>query len=151
MSGLVSSLYGGGISIGDYTVATLPSAALYPKMLAWVTDLHDGMPDYLMSDGTRWKETNADAAAIIANGNTNLTLNPFLNAPIQIVQGTLTAQRTCTINSTNAYSGQGFTIKREAGGLFNLVINTVGIGLNSWADFVFNGSSFVQVRTGGLL
>lgn len=139
------------LSIGDYTVSTLPDASLYAKRLAWVTDLHDTQPDYVMSDGTRWKETNSDSASIIANGNTNLTFNPFVNAPIQIIQGTLTAQRTCTINTTLAYPGQTFTIKREAGGLFNLVVNTIGVGLNSWADFVYNGTAFVQARSGGLL
>jgi hypothetical protein len=151
VSGLVSSLYGGGLSIGDYTVATLPSAALYPKMLAWVTDLHDGLPDYVMSDGTRWKETNDDSAAVIANANVNVSLSPLVNCNTQIFQGILTAGRTCTLSTTGAYPGHGFTIKREATGLFNHVVNGIALGASSWADFIFNGTSYVEVRSGGLL
>ncbi len=139
------------ISIGDYTVSTLPSATNYAKKLAWVSDLHDGLPDYVMSDGTRWKLVNTDAAFTTTNSNVDRTIYPFVNAPVQIAKGTLSAGRTWTISTTNAYQGMQFTVKREAGGLFSLLVNSIGIGLNSWADFVFDGTNWVQTRSGGLL
>lgn len=139
-------------SLGDFTVATLPSASLYPKRLAWVTDLHDGQPDYVMSDGTYWKDTRPEAVRIVTNANSDQTIQPLINSPIQIAQGTLSINRNWTIATTRAYPGQTITVKREAGGaLVSLLVNGIGIGLNSWADFVFNGTAFVQARSGGLL
>lgn len=136
-----------------YTVATLPSAALYPQMYAWVSDLHDGQPDRCISDGTFWKPVRPFATRAIANANQNLTLTPLSNSPTQIMQGTLTVNRTVSLSTTNAYPGAKFRVKREAlGTLLTLIVNGIGLGLNSWADFEYDASQgWVQTASGGLL
>ncbi len=137
---------------GNYTIATLPAASGYAKMYAWVTDLHDSQPDLVISDGTNWKPVRPFATRIVANANVNMTLTPLVNSPTQIMQGTLTANRNITLSTTNAYPGARFRTKREAAGaLLSLLINGIGLGLNSWADWEYDGAQWVQTASGGLL
>ena len=135
-----------------YTVATLPSAAEYARKYAWTTDLFGGPGDYCISDGVSWKPVRPLALSIVSNSNTDMTLTPLLSAPTQVLQGTLSATRTITMATTYGYSGARFRVKREAGGgLFNLNILGSLLGLNSWADFEFDGSTWKQTASGGLL
>lgn len=144
---------------GVFTVATLPSAADNTQRYAWVTDLHDGQPDYVISDGTSWKPVRPLAARFVANANSNMTLQALANSPTQILRGTLTAGRTITLSQTMAYSGARFRIKREAGGLFALTVNgllntILGTGLGAvWMDMEYSAgdNGWVQTASGGLL
>ncbi len=136
---------------GDFTVATLPDATLNQKKYAWTTDLFGGPGDYCISDGVNWKPVRPLSVASVANANANATLTSLVVAPTQVMQGTLTAIRTVTLSSTYAYKGSKFRVKREAGGLFNLLVNGIGLSLNSWADFEYDGSAWVQTASGGLL
>lgn len=138
--------------VGTFTVATLPDVTTNDRRTAWATDLH-GVGGRVVSEGGYWKPIRPLALNVVANGNSNMNLMPLISAPTQLIQGALSANRNVTILTTYAYPGQRFRIKREATGLFSLLVNGLGLGLNSWADFEFDpaSSAFVQTASGGLL
>ncbi|UZJ58561.1 hypothetical protein OKW98_18460 [Pseudomonas sp. KU26590] len=137
---------------GVFTVASLPDPTLYPRQYLWVTDLHDGQPDYVLSDGVNWKPVRPLAARIIANADAAMTLQALTNSPTQVLKGALTANRPVTLSTTRAYSGAKFRIKREATGLFGLVIGSLGtLAQSSWMDMEYDGAQWVQTASGGLL
>lgn len=144
---------------GDYTIATLPDPTANLRKYAWVTDLHDGQPDFVISDGVNWKPVRPLATRFVANANAAMTLQALSNSPTQILRGTLTAARTLTLSPTMAYSGARFRIKREAVGLFGiniagLVTTVLGTGLSPvWADMEYSAGDggWVQTASGGLL
>lgn len=137
---------------GTFAIAGLPDPSLYYKQYAWVTDLHDSQPDYVLSDGVNWKPVRPLAARIVANADSAMTLQALVNSPTQVLRGAITANRTLTISTTRAYSGAKFRIKREASGLFGIIIGSLGtLNLSSWMDMEFDGTQWVQTASGGLL
>lgn len=149
-----AALAGLGIGdIGTYTVALLPDPGVYDRRTCWCSDLHDGIGGRLVAESGFWKPIRPLALFTQANSNQNMTLFPLLNSPTQIMPSTLTLTRTLTIDTSHAYPGQRFRIKRSGGGLFNLVVNSVGLALNTWADFEFDpaANAFVQTAGSGLL
>lgn len=140
---------------GSFSLASLPPAADNVQMYAWATDLHDGNPDYVISNGIAWKPVRPLSANVVANGNTNMTFTCMQNSPTQIVRGALTGIRTMSFVDTYAYSGARVRIKREASGLFalNILASVTNIlGASSWADYEFvPGTGWVQTASGGLL
>lgn len=135
---------------GQYTVATLPSALVYTRMYAWVTDLFGGPGDYCISNGTDWRPVRPFSLSSVP-GNVDRTLTALVDAPTMVMTGALTAIRSLTLSPTNAYRGATFRIKREASGLSALLVNGVGLSLNSWVDMEYDGSAWVQTASGGLL
>ena len=140
---------------GEFTVATLPPAEEMIRRYVWLTDLHDGQPDYVISDGQFWKPVRPLAARTVPNANSNMTLQVLVNSPTQILRGALTAQRTLTTNIQGAYIGARFRIKREATGLFGMVLSGVlgspNIGVGTWADLEYTSEGWVQTASGGIL
>lgn len=136
---------------GAFTVATLPDAAVNARKYAWVSDLYGGPGDYCISNGANWRPVRPFAMQTISSSDANRTITPLVDAPTVLVTGTLTSLRTWTLSTTYAYQGATFRLKRTAGGLFNLLVGGVGLGLNSWADFEYDGSAWVQTASGGLL
>lgn len=143
---------------GQFTIATLPAAADNTRRYAWATDLFDGQADYVLSDGVNWKPVRPLAGRIVANANSNMTLKALQNSPTQILQGTLSLQRTLTLDDQYAYSGARFRIKREAGGLSLMIINDLlsnilgSMAGSTWADYEFlMGVGWKQTASGGLL
>jgi|AACY02.14.fsa_nt_gi hypothetical protein len=137
---------------GQATVATLPPASAFERRYMWVTDLHDGQPDYVISDGQFWKPVRPLASRVLPSANVSMTLQALANAPTQVLRGTLTANRTVALSTANAYPGARFRIKREAGGLFGLTVESLGL-LNGagWMDLEYTGTGWVQTAGGGLL
>jgi hypothetical protein len=143
---------------GTFTVSTLPNPTDFDRRTIWCSDLHDGIGGRLVSESGFWKPIRPLAIFTQVNSNQNMTIYPLLNSPTQIMPTTLTVSRTLTIATKLsgvqvAYPGQRFRIRRNGGGLFPLVINTIGLSLNSWADFEYDpiGDTFVQTASGGLL
>ena len=143
---------------GNFTVSTLPDPVAMAKRYAWVTDLHDGQPDRVISDGVAWKPVRPFAATVIANATGARTFTPLMNAPTQILRGALAAAVTNTLSETYAFSGAKFRIKREASGLVSMLVkNTAGtliatLGSSTWADFEWvSGQGWVQTASGGLI
>lgn len=138
---------------GQYTLAQLMALdpVAYPRYYAWCTDLFGGAGDMCLSDGANWRPVRPFSLQSVANSNVDMTLTCMANAPTVVMQGALTLPRNVTLSTTYAYRGASFRVKREATGLSALLVNSVGLALNSWADFEYNGTAWVQTASGGLL
>lgn len=154
MSGIYVDAPASRFLTGSYTLDTLPDPAANAQKYAWVSDLFDSQPDLVISDGTYWKPVRPLAVLQVPNANTNMTLQCMRNSPTVIFKGALTLSRTVTLASGGfCYPGAKFRAKREATGLSTLLVNGIGLALNSWADFEYDGTSasWVQTASGGLL
>lgn len=139
------------ILAGAYTIATLPDPTANVRKYAWASDLFGGPGDYCISDGTNWKPVRPLAVLSIANSNADQQFTALVHPPTIVFQGALTALRTMTFSTQYAYSGAKFRFKREATGLFGLSVLGSVISLNSWMDVEYNGTSWIQTASGGLL
>lgn len=138
---------------GDFTLAALPPAVDNARKYAWVTDLFDNQPDLVISNGTVWKPVRP-LAARTTSGDVNMTLMAMANSPTQILNQTITANRTVTLSTQYAYSGARFRILRGGGGaLVSIIIGALGsLGLaGNWMDVEFDGTGWKQTASGGLL
>lgn len=142
---------------GNFLLANLPPAADYLQMYAWATDLHDGQPDYVISDGTNWKPVRPLAVKDLVGVTGSMTLQALKNSPTQRVK-TLTGNATFSFSSVGVYSGAKFRVKKEATGVLTATIaglvSTILPGLTpSWADYEYSvgdGGWFISA-SGGLL
>lgn len=142
----------------NFTIDTLPPVADNLKKYAWTTDLHDGQPDWCLSDGVNWKPVRPWAAKVMTATNTDMTLQALRNSPTIILAGTaLTANRAVNLSVGLAYSGAKFRLKRTTPNAlfsFNVVgVVTSVLGLTApWADFEYDPSTgWVQTASGSLL
>lgn len=140
--------------IGTFALASLPDPALSARRTLWCSDLF-GTGGRMVSEGGFWKAIRPLATATMATPSADLTLQPFVNATTLIVTGALSATRNLTLGagSGNARAHPGYRVRltRKATGLMSLVVNGVGIGLNGWADFEYDGSVWQQTGSGGLI
>ena len=134
----------------------LLTGAQYEGKYALSTDLY-GSGGYLVREGGFWKPVRPLAVNTVANANANMTVTSLLMAPTQILKGTLTAGRDLVLSTEYAYPGSRFRIKKEAGGALISTLIKVGTTLlgtqltNTWADYEFDGTTWVQTASGGLL
>lgn len=49
------------------------------------------------------------------------------------------------------FNGYRQRVVRKAGGLGTLLVNGLGIGLNSWSDHEWDGGAWQQTASGGLI
>ncbi len=140
---------------GQYTVSQLMAMdpAQYARCYAFCSDLFDGVGDMCLSDGNAWKPVRPETGVrTVTNANADGTLICMVNAPTQLMRGALSANRSWTLSTQYAYRGARFRVKREATGtLLSLLVNGIGLGLNSWIDHEFDGTAWVQTASGGLL
>lgn len=147
--------------LGTYTVATLPTCSSgTAKKTAWASDLFGQAPgDRVVCDGVgHWKPVRPLSVSIDVSAS-NMTLTTLLNAPTQIMTGTLGlgVTRNVTLSTTNAYPGAKFCATRKVTGAGALSVTgllgglTSSLGLASWACFEFDGTGWVQTQSGGLL
>lgn len=131
----------------SYTIATLPSAVTGGTI--YVSDLGGG-GGLMWSDGTNWRRLT-EAGVATVNTDANFTLTPLTSAPDQTHTGTLTANRTITLSTTNAYNGARFCVTRTGGGAFTLSVGGLkSLSQNQWAEVVYNGSAWVLSAYGTL-
>lgn len=145
--------------IGTYTLATLPDPAGSSRRTIWVTDLWSGLPaanqgGRMVSEGGVWKPIRplvVSAMAVAAD----FTLQPFVQGTTLLITGALAATRNVTLGGGSgfavAYPGYRQRVTRKATGLLGLVVNGVGLSLNGWADFEYDGAAWQQTASGGLL
>lgn len=138
-------------------IAALPAASAYPGKYAETSDLF-GVGGYVVSEGSFWKPVRPLSVATVTNANSDLTFTTLLHAPTQILQGTLSVSRVVTLDTSLAYLGARFRIKREASGvLLNITVKVGAVSLSTmslasqWTDYEFNGTTWVQTASGGLL
>lgn len=89
-----------------------------------------------------WQTISTDA---------NVTLTPYSNAEFISHSGTLTANRTVTLSTTNAVNGFTFRIVRVGSGAFNLDIGgLVNLLPSTYCEVSYNGSAWVLQAFGSL-
>lgn len=139
---------------GSFTLAELMAVnpAASPRKYAWCTDLFGGPGDWCISDGVSWKPVRPFSLRSAPMAG-DMSLTPMVDAPTQIISGTIGTgiTRALALNSTYAYRGAIFRTCRKAGGLGGLLVNGLGLSLNSWADWEWDGSAWIQTASGGLL
>ena len=125
------------LRLRSYTIATLPSALSSVGHVIFCSDLGGGGAQ-LVSDGTRWRRASGGIQTV--NSNVDFVLTVLTNAEEQRHIGTLTANRTITLASSNAYGGARFRVTRTGGGAFNLSVGGLkSLVTNSWAEVIFDG------------
>ena len=135
------------LRLRSYIIATLPPAST-PGQMIYCSDLGGG-GGQLISDGTRWQRMSPGQQTITTDAN--ITLTPLVSAEEQRHTGTLTANRTVTLSTTNAYPGARFRVVRTGGGAFALSVGGLkSLTTNCWAEPVYNGTSWYIGAYGAL-
>jgi len=144
--------------VGTYTLATLPDPATLSRRTIWVSDLWSSLAvpgGRMVSEGGRWKPIRPLVVGSMVAPAVDMTLQPFVSGTTVLVTGALTAARNLTLGVGSGfavpYIGYRQRVTRKATGLFGLLINGVGLSLNGWADFEFDGTTWQQTASGGLL
>lgn len=83
-------------------------------------------------------------------GDTSQTLTVGTDSPYQRWNTTLTADRTVTLSTTGAVSGDGWFVSRTGGGAFTLTVGSYVLRPNEWVEHRYDGSAYVVVRAGSL-
>lgn len=83
----------------------------------------------------------------------DFTLTPVSSPELTKHTGTLTANRTVTVSTTNAVAGDKFRITRTGSGAFNLAVGAgplKNLVQNTWCEIVFDGSAWYLSAYGAL-
>lgn len=86
-------------------------------------------------------------------GDADLTVVVGTNEPIQLFETTLTANRTVTLDTTNAINGDKFRIVRTGLGAFTLDVGglkTIPSATAAFVDVSFNGTAWKLTGYGTL-
>lgn len=132
------------------TVATLPGTGFAGQTL-YVSDLGGG-PGLVQWDATnsKWVRVRTEGYTTI-NTDAGYTWTPFSSAPSQRHTGTLTADRTVTLATTNAYAGMRARFTRTGAGAFNLSIGGLkNLATNTWCEITFDGTNWFLSAYGAL-
>jgi len=131
-----------------YTIATLPSASPAGQLIH-CSDLGGGAGQ-LNSDGTAWHRAMRGGQQTVAT-DANFTLTVLTNAEEQRHTGTLTANRTVTLSTANAYPGARFRLTRTGGGAFGLSFGGLkNLATSNWAEAIYDGSAWYLAAFGSL-
>jgi hypothetical protein len=87
------------------------------------------------------------------NGDVDVALTVGTNEPIQLFETTLTANRTITLNTTDAINGDTFRIVRTGLGAFTLDVGglkTMPSATAAFTDVSFNGTAWKLTGYGTL-
>ncbi len=101
-----------------YTLGTLPAPGTAGRT-AIISDSNGG-PAHVEDNGTRW--IRKDEGGYRTRTNVSYTIQVLADAKIQVGISNLTANRTVTLSTTDAYAGAEFVVGRSATatGAFNL-------------------------------
>lgn len=84
-------------------------------------------------------------------GDANFTMTVGAEPYETLHSGTITADRTCTLSTTGAVSGDRFKLVRSGGGAFNISFGGLkNLAQNTWAIATYNGSAWVLTGYGTL-
>lgn len=83
---------------------------------------------------------NTELKGFLSRGNADATLTVGITASTQRFSAALTADRSVTLSSINAKSGDSFTILRPASGAFNLNVGGLkSLAANQWCIVAYDG------------
>ena len=101
------------------------------------------------AEPTRWQRTTPGLQA--NTGDASFTLTTLTDSEQLVHSGTLTANRTITLSSTNAYQGAKFRVTRTGGGAFTLSVGGLkSLSTGQWADVAYDGAAWLLVGYGAL-
>jgi hypothetical protein len=158
-TGTVSKVFAGGASdSSDFVYSGLPTSGQWQKgdfiknddangggVLGWICTV-SGSP------GT-WLPTNQIPQVFANHGDADATLIPLSSFPSNYWRSPLTANRTVTLSSTNAFSGCRFRVTRSAGATGSFDLNVGGLKIlaaGEWCDVEYDGSAWVLSAYGTL-
>jgi hypothetical protein len=131
----------------SYTIATLPASVAGKEV--WCSDLGGGAGP-LIGDGTGWLH-DGQGGQTTSSADAGATVTALTNAPRRLYTGTLTANRTIALSTTNARPGSWFLITRTGAGAFNLDIGGLkNLVQNTWCKVVFDGAAWYLAAYGTL-
>jgi hypothetical protein len=128
---------------------TIGSSLTFLRQDEWCVVVSDGSAWYLESRGRLKPDHRQETIATDAA----FTLTPYSSAQRILHTGTLTANRTVTLSTTNAFAGLTFRITRTGGGAFNLNVGTgplKALATNTWGEFTYDGSAWYLSAYGAL-
>lgn len=131
------------------TVANFSSVTNVNGALVFGTDLGGGSgPAY--GNGAKWIRLNQSGVMTVST-DAAFTLTYLISAPVQIHTGTLTADRTVTLSTTNAVNGSRFRVTRKGSGAFVLSVGGLkSLATNTWCDVEYDGAAWVLTAYGSL-
>lgn len=101
------------------------------------------------SGNTGWVAFQTRQQAIATDAN--FTLTPHTSPERTRHTGTLTADRTITLSTTNAQAGQEFTITRTGAGAFNLIVGGLkNLATGQWCRVTYDGAAWYLSEFGSL-
>ena len=137
------------LRLRSYTIAALPAASAAAGQVIFCSDLGGG-GGQLNSDGANWRRVSKGGLQTIAT-DAAVTLTPLTSAEQVRHTGILTADRSVTLATANAYPGASFRVTRSGGGAFNLSIGGLKtLATNTWCEVVHDGSAWVLAASGTL-
>jgi hypothetical protein len=85
------------------------------------------------------------------SSDADFTLTPQVSRPMVRHTGTLTADRTITLSTTDAWNGCTFRVTRTGSGAFNLSVGGLkNLATNGWCEVVYDGSAWRLAQFGSL-
>ena len=138
---------------GLWTVATLPPPSSdLVGYYARVTDLFGEKTDLVLCSAYGstyfWQPVRPQWARSIA-GNASMSLTPLKSPSIMRITGTMTANRTYTLDTTGAWPGCEFVVKMDGTlGIFGITIAglvlgaTLSLVLGGTRRLVFDGTAY---------
>lgn len=131
-----------------YTFATLPAVGAVGAMI-YCTDA-GAKGSVLVSDGVRWTAAG-DLGPRTVSSDADFTPTNLGSATTIRLTGTITANRTVTLNGTNAYKGLCYRFTRTGAGAFNWSINGLkNLAVNTWCDVEYDGAAWFLSAYGTL-
>lgn len=131
----------------SYTIGTEPTATA--GLVNYTSDLGGG-GNVTVGNGTNFKRASNKGQTTV-NTNANFTLTVLSSAGNILHTGTLTADRTITLSTTNASVGDEFTITRTGSGAFNLIVGGLkNLATNTWCKVVYDGTAWYLAMYGAL-
>ncbi|MGK9234766.1 hypothetical protein KXS07_23665 [Inquilinus limosus] len=131
----------------SYTRATLPAASSAPQGVVDCSDLGGGAGP-LYSDGTTWQRLQELSSYASTGGDTNATVSVLGNASVVTFTANLTADRTVTLSTSDAYLGAMKRIIYAGNGAGRLICGGITLRPGCWADFMWTGSAWTCVGAG---
>jgi hypothetical protein len=103
------------------------------------------------ADGSTRRITQKAAVAATVNTDANFTLTPGTSQVYTKHTGTLTADRTITLSTTNVVNGDKFVVFRTGSGAFNLSVGGLkNLATGQWAEVIYDGSAWGLAKFGSL-
>lgn len=128
------------LTLRSYTLAQLSTLTGDVSTIIWCSDLGGGAGALIgVGSGIGLGYSRLTHRGIqLVNTDADFTIEALRDAPTILHTGTLTANRTITLGTTQAYPGAPFRVTRTGASSFNLSVGGLkALATNTWADFEY--------------